>query len=108
MGLPGGPWYVIRKDIAANRVYVSHSEHYLDHARRQFTVNSVNWIAGEPQRLHLQTKVRHGPRLAESELRSLDGGRWEVRLTEADQGIASGQSAVFYDGEYCLGGGVIE
>ena len=106
--LAGGPWYVVRKDVAANRVYVSHSDHYLHHAREQFTVGDVNWIAGEPQRPDLQTRVRHGPRLADCRLRSLDGGRWEVTLTGADQGIASGQSAVFYDGEYCLGGGVIE
>ncbi len=108
VGLAGGPWYVVKKDVAANRVYVSHSDHYVAHARKQFTVNSVNWIAGEPQRLQLQAKVRHGPRLADCQVRSLDGGRWEVTLAEADQGIASGQSTVFYDGEICLGGGVIE
>ena len=108
IGLAGGPWYVVKKDVAANRVYVSHSDRFLDHARRQFNVSSMNWIGGEPQRLQLQAKVRHGPRLTDCRLRPLDDGRWEVTLTEPDQGIASGQSAVFYDREYCLGGGVIE
>jgi tRNA-specific 2-thiouridylase len=108
IGLAGGPWYVVKKDVTANRVYVSHTDHYLDHARRQFAVGPVNWIVGEPQRLSLQAKVRHGPRLADCELRFLDGGRWEVTLTESDQGIASGQSAVLYDGEFSLGGGAIE
>jgi len=108
IGLAGGPWYVVKKDVAANRVYVSHSDRYLNHARRQFTVGTVNWITGEPARLQLQAKVRHGPRLTDCELRSVDRDRWEVTLTEADQGIAPGQSAVFYDGEFCVGGGVIE
>jgi len=108
IGLAGGPWYVVKKDVSANRVYVSHSDHYLEHARRQFAVSSVNWIAGEPQRLDLQAKVRHGPRLADCRVGRLGEGCWEVTLAEADQGIASGQSAVFYDGEFCLGGGVIE
>jgi len=108
IGLAGGPWYVVKKDVAANRVYVSHSDRFLDHARRQFNVSSMNWIGVEPQRLQLQAKVRHGPRLTGCQLRPLDDGRWEVTLTEPDQGIASGQSAVFYDEEVCLGGGVIE
>ena len=108
IGLAGGPWYVVKKDVTANRVYVSHSDHYLDHARSQFTAGQVNWIAGGPERLNLQAKVRHGPRLADCRLRPLEDGRWEVTLTEPDQGIASGQSVVFYDREYCLGGGVIE
>ena len=108
IGLAGGPWYVVKKDVAANRVYVSHSDRFLDHARRQFNVSSMNWIGGEPQRLQLQAKVRHGPRLDGCQLRPLDDSRWEVTLTEPDQGIAPGQSVVFYDGEYCLGGGVIE
>ena len=108
IGLSGGPWYVVKKDVVANRVYVSHSDRYLDYARRQFTVVTVNWIAGEPQRRQLQAKVRHGPRLTDCELRSVNCDRWEVTLAEADQGIAPGQSAVFYDGEFCVGGGVIE
>lgn len=108
ISLAGGPWYVVKKDVAANRVYVAHSDRYLNHARSQFTANPVNWIAGEPERLNLQARVRHGPRLIDCQLRPLEGRRWEVTLTEPDQGIASGQSAVFYDGEYCLGGGVIE
>ena len=108
IGLAGGPWYVVKKDVAANRVYVSHSDRYLEHARRRFTVGPVNWIAGEPKGRQLQAKVRHGPRLTSCELRSVGSDRREVTLTEADQGIAPGQSAVFYDGEFCVGGGVIE
>jgi tRNA U34 2-thiouridine synthase MnmA/TrmU len=52
--------------------------------------------------------VRHSPRLEPSTVRLLDDARCEVTLQNKDQGIAPGQSAVFYDGEYCLGTGVID
>ena len=42
------------------------------------------------------------------QIRWLNDQRWEVTLRAKDQGIASGQSAIFYDGEICLGGGTIE
>ena len=61
-----------------------------------------------PSKTELQTKVRHSPRLEDCTVRLLEGGRAEVALRTKDQGIAPGQSAVFYDGEYCLGTGVIE
>lgn len=108
IGLGGGPWYVVGKDLAANRVYVSHSAKYLEHARERFVVGSMHWIAGEPSSHRLQVKVRHTPHRADCEVAPADEGRWEVRLAERDQGIAPGQSAIFYEGEYCLGGGVIE
>lgn len=108
LGLGGGPWYVVAKDVEVNRVLVSHSDHYLNHAKHQFTVGPVHWIAGEPTDLRLQTKVRHSPHLVDCEIRPLGDRRWEVTLCEKDQGIASGQSAIFYEGEICLGGGVIE
>jgi tRNA-specific 2-thiouridylase len=108
IGLGGGPWYVVQKDASANRVYVSHSDHFLQHARREFVVRAPNWIVGEPGDSSVKVKVRHGPRLSAARLRPLGAGRWEVTLEEIDQGIAAGQFAVFYDGDVCLGGGVIE
>lgn len=108
LGLPGGPWYVVKKDVATNRVFVSHADRCGAHARDRFTVSAVNWIAGEPARSDLQTKVRHSPHWVEGRIEPRGAGRWDVTLKTKDQGIAPGQSAVFYDGDICLGGGVIE
>ncbi len=106
--LGGGPWYVARKDLPANRLYVAHADQFGRYARREFTVGNVHWIAGEPRTSHLGTKIRHGPTIALCEVESLEAGRWQVTLDQPDPGIASGQSAVFYEGETCLGVGVIE
>ncbi|MBI4657313.1 MAG: tRNA 2-thiouridine(34) synthase MnmA [Verrucomicrobia bacterium] len=108
LGLSGGPWYVVRKEVETNQVFVSRSDGYRNHARNQFIVSSIHWIAGEPENLSLQTKVRHSPHLEPCRIRPLGDDKWEVTLREKDQGIAAGQSAVFYDGEICLGSGVIE
>jgi tRNA (5-methylaminomethyl-2-thiouridylate)-methyltransferase len=108
LGMGGGPWYVVKKDLEKNIVYVAHSEKYLEHAKQQFTVANLHWINEAPNKSELQTKVRHSPRLEPCSVRMLDADRCEVTLQNKDQGIAPGQSAVFYDGEYCLGNGVIE
>jgi tRNA-5-taurinomethyluridine 2-sulfurtransferase len=109
LGLGGGPWYVVRKDLEGNRLYISHADRYLNHARRQFTVSDAHWLAGAPpQRADLQTKLRHTPHIENCTVRPIAGDRWEVLLESKDQGIAPGQSAVFYDGEICLGSGVID
>src|SRR5262249_15492783 len=78
--LGGGPWYVVKKDLPANTLFVSHSDHYLAHASKKFTVADVHWIAGEPETFNLFTKVRHGPQLPPCTIRSLGGKRWEVTL----------------------------
>lgn len=108
LGLGGGPWYVVKKDIEANRIYVSRSDSYLTHARDTFTVGPMHWIAEEPATTSLLAKVRHTPHLEDCRIRPLGEGRWEVTLRNKDQGIAPGQSAIFYEGDVCLGGGVIE
>ena len=109
LGLGGGPWYVVRKVLEGNRLYVSHADRYRSHARRQFTVSDTHWIAGAPtQKTDLQTKLRHAPHLENCTVRPIAGDRWEVLLEHTDQGIAPGQSAVFYDGQICLGSGVID
>jgi tRNA-5-taurinomethyluridine 2-sulfurtransferase len=108
LGLGGGPWYVVRKDVPANIVYVSHSDKHLQHARDRFTITDLHWIAESPRPGALQVKVRHSPQIANCQAIPLPDGRWEIVLEEKDEGIAAGQSAILYDGQICLGGGLIE
>jgi tRNA-5-taurinomethyluridine 2-sulfurtransferase len=107
--LGGGPWYVVAKDLESNRLFVAHANQYRSHARGQFTMRDVHWIAGGPPgRGELQTKLRHGPHQENCAIRPVADGRWEAQLEKPDPGVAPGQSAILYQGDICLGGGVIE
>ncbi|GLJ21859.1 hypothetical protein SUGI_0408730 [Cryptomeria japonica] len=117
--LPGGPWYVVEKDIENNVVFVSRNYYSLDKRRRIFHVGSLNWILGAtPDSFdELQCKVRHGPKLYECNIELVKGNLSKpngtaqdvaiVKLTEDDQGIAVGQFAAFYKESICLGSGII-
>ena len=105
--LGGGPWYVVDKDVDRNVVYVSHQDRREPRLRSTFIVASPNWIAEPPDGETLSTKVRHGPDLIPCTISPM-GTDYAVELEHPDGGIASGQWAVFYDGDYCLGGGIIE
>lgn len=107
--LAGGPWYVIAKNSETNEVFVSHGEHHELLARDSFVVGGMNWISGvAPEKTELTIKLRHGPKMYPATIEFLEDGKLKVMLKEKDPGIAVGQFAVFYDGKYCLGGGVIE
>ena len=108
LGLSGGPWYVVRKDTRKNVIYVSHKTYREDRARDRFTVTALNWIATPPDTSDLLLKVRHGPELPPCRIAPAESNRLSVTLSKKDPGIAPGQFAVFYDGETCLGSGVIE
>lgn len=107
-GLAGGPWYVVAKDIAANKVFISRNYYSEDKKRNTFVVSNCNWLAGVvPTKTDLQVKIRHGKHIYNCTLVQLNETDWQVTLAQDDQGIAAGQFAVFYDGEQCLGAGVI-
>ena len=117
MKLGGGPWYVVKKDRDLNIVYASRS--YRDEVgaegaprrrRDTFETEQINWVSDLRMRVDepsspVLVKVRHGPHLyacREIELRGeLQGTR--VVLEGEDQGLASGQYAVFYQDGFCLG-----
>lgn len=107
-GLAGGPWYVVAKDIAANKVFISRNYYSEDKKRNTFVVSNCNWLAGVvPTKTDLQVKIRHGKHIYNCTLIQLNEAEWQVTLAQDDQGIAAGQFAVFYDGQHCLGAGVI-
>ena len=68
----------------------------------------MHWIADPPEKAELQVKIRHGPTMLACVIEASGKEKIKVKMAEGDPGIASGQSAIFYDGEYCLGGGIIE
>ena len=107
LGLSGGPWYVVGKQVEDNTLSVAHADRRAARSRSSFDVDGANWINDAPEEGRLQVKLRHGPRSIPCCLQKLGDTIWHVDLDEADDGIASGQHAVFYDDNACLGGAVI-
>jgi tRNA (5-methylaminomethyl-2-thiouridylate)-methyltransferase len=104
--LGGGPWYVVKKDILKNIVYIS-KENIVDRARNEFIVGKFNWILEEPiPDGNYKMKIRHGERFFNCDF-TLNGDTGKVKLDKEDRGIAPGQFAVFYQNGICLGGSVI-
>ncbi|CAI0450019.1 unnamed protein product [Linum tenue] len=112
--LPGGPWYVVDKDVNNNVVFVSRNYFSIDKNRRSFRVGSLKWLSDRPpqETWQLQCKVRHGPgfyncNVTIEQSEDEDEEVAVVQLSEDDQGLAAGQFAAFYNGRTCIGSGVI-
>ena len=109
LGLSGGPWYVVDRDREENVVIVAGTPAAAAAARNEFRAVNPNWISGEPELpARLTLKLRHGPKLIGAEVAAAGTDRLSVVMDEGDRGLASGQFSVFYDGDVCLGGAMIE
>ena len=107
LGLSGGPWYVIAKQIAENRIVVSHQPAI--HQQRRLKLDYLHFNAQPPTGWlgrWFSLKLRHGPRHNLGRIRALPHNGYAVELRQPDS-IAPGQYAVFYNGQRCIGGGQI-
>ena len=103
------PYYVIAKDVEENTIMVSHnSKAGVDgDSRTVFEIEKVNWISGVPaDGTPLLARLRYRQPLQEVKIVSREP-KTGVEFKEPQSGGASGQSIVLYDGEVCLGGGII-
>ncbi len=105
------PWFTARKDMAANTLYVVQGH---DHPWLQslvLTADNASWVAGQaPTAGAFSAKTRYRQADAPCDLaaQSPDAAdHFELRFATPQWAATPGQSAVLYDGEVCLGGGVI-
>ncbi|HSI60970.1 MAG TPA: tRNA 2-thiouridine(34) synthase MnmA [Ideonella sp.] len=101
------PWYVARKDLANNTLYAvqGHEHPWLQSATLRF--DDASWVAGAPPAPGaLAAKTRY--RQADAACTLVAGAAgFELGFEQPQWAVTPGQSAVLYDGEVCLGGGVI-
>ncbi|HLE94673.1 MAG TPA: tRNA 2-thiouridine(34) synthase MnmA [Sulfuricaulis sp.] len=109
IGGQGEAWYVVGKDVSRNILYVGQGEQNSALYSEALISGVPHWIGGAlPNRLEkLYAKTRYRQPDQSCTVALLDMGL-RVSFDMAQRAIAPGQSVVFYDGEECLGGGIIE
>ena len=106
LALPA-PLYVCRKSICDNTVVLcSEGELF----KKSITVQDINWIAFDkaPESFRTAVKIRYNQKETPATVFLLDEDRARVEFDEPQRAPAMGQSAVFYDGDTVVGGGIIE
>ena len=106
---PEAPWYVVDKLIADNVLVVAQGNEHPALFKTQLTAVDVIWISGEAPALPLSCHAKIRYRQADQPCTaSVSGTKVQVTFTTPQRAVTPGQSVVFYDGDTCLGGGIIE
>jgi tRNA-specific 2-thiouridylase len=107
IGLSGGPWWVVDKDLKKNLLIVTKNEK--DLLKKELICKNVNWISGKEPKLPLKVKakIRYKTHLAKAAIFPTRNKIYKVIFEEPQRAITPGQSVVFYKGEEVLGGGII-
>ena len=103
------PWYVLAKDLSRNVLIVGQGNEHPWLFSRSLVARQVNWINPlDPDKLtNLSAKVRYRQPDQPCTVEVLDDG-YRVIFATPQRAVTLGQSIVFYDGDICLGGGIIE
>lgn len=114
LGLSGGPWFVIKKDVEENIIYVSHGYGVETQFGNEFRINDFHFITvnlwkDAGKEIDITFKIRHTPEFTKGKLVQEEGGQFRILSSEKLQGIAPGQFGVIYDEEagICVGSGEI-
>jgi len=113
LGGPGEPWFVVKKNISDNIVYVERGKEHPALYHDELTASELSWIGQAPEIFPLgfrcQAKIRY--RQQDQDCTLTQGsvpGTVRVYFDSPQRAIAKRQSIAFYQGNQCLGGGFVE
>ena len=105
----GDAWYVARKDMANNTLYVAQGHEHPWLLAKELSAIDASWVDGTaPLSGQYSAKTRY--RQVDSACSLISGAdalNFELAFPDAQWAVTPGQSAVLYDGDICLGGGII-
>lgn len=110
------PWFVLHKDLDNNRLIVGQGHDHPMLQSTELTAYKLDWVVDAPTQLftaqgyRCTAKTRYRQPDQACTVFALDetGDTIKVVFNEPQRAVTPGQSCVFYDGDICLGGGVIE
>ncbi len=109
-GADEGPWFVVGKDVTLNILRVTQGHHHPALLSHQLEAEKLSWVAGAAPTLPLRCMAKTRYRQADQActLESLNNGHLSAVFDEPQRAVTPGQSVVFYVGNVCLGGGIID
>ncbi|MCT8545988.1 tRNA 2-thiouridine(34) synthase MnmA [Glaesserella parasuis] len=109
-GASENAWYVVEKDLVNNVLIVAQGQDNSALLSSGLIASQLHWVDRQPIREKLRCTVKTRYRQADilCEIQPLDDETIRVIFDEPQIAVTPGQSAVFYQGEVCLGGGIIE
>ncbi len=106
IGGAGDPYYVCKKDLKNNIIYVCHSSRHPSLYSSEAKIEDVHWVAKGPLNFEDLSAVHRYQQAPQSG--KFDNENLKFLFTNPQRAVTSGQSLVIFDDQECLGGGIIE
>ena len=109
-GFAEDPWYVLHKDMENNVLYVGQGHEHPWLYSRRLRARQLSWVSGAAPEAgrRLTAKVRYRQADEPCLVQEITAGELLLEFEQPQRAVTAGQSVVLYDGDCCLGGGIIE
>lgn len=109
-GHPEAPWYVLHKDLVNNVLYVGQGHEHPWLLSTRLEARQLAWVSGNAPEAgrQLTAKVRYRQQDQAVRIEQIDEECMHLKFERPQRAVTPGQSVVLYDGDVCLGGGIIE
>lgn len=109
LGFGGGPWFVVKKDVSNNILYVSKGYEPSSAFKSEFGVSDFHFLTEEVDLSNVTLKIRHTPEFHKARMEKINDNEYRLYSECPIHGVAPGQFCVVYDEEHhrCIGSGEI-